>query len=186
MKKKILVAGGDLRQVFLALSLSGEYDTYIYGIDDNTYTEKLGKDDGETIYDIVVLPIPVTNDGETLFSSFSEKKISLSDIAEKVKKNGVVFGGKFGSSEKIFREKGIETVDYLLREELSVMNAVATAEGALGIAMEESPETIFGSKILITGFGRIAKTLAKIREGFFIQKNSNCNNTFYNLSSALL
>ena len=28
--------------------------------------------------------------------------------------------------------------------------------------MEESPETIFGNKILITGFGRIAKTLAKM------------------------
>lgn len=162
MKNKILVAGGDLRQVFLALSLSREYDTYIYGIEDDTYTEKLRKDDGETLYDAVILPIPVTNDGETLFTPFSEKKIPLSEVAERVKKNGIVFGGRFGISEKIFREKGIETIDYLLREELSVMNAVATAEGALGIAMEESPETIFGNKILITGFGRIAKTLAKI------------------------
>ena len=162
MKNKILVAGGDLRQVFLALSLSREYDTYIYGIEDDTYTEKLRKDDGETFYDAVILPIPVTNNGETLFTPFSEKKITLSEISEKVRKGGIVFGGRFGISEKIFSEKGIETIDYLLREELSVMNAVATAEGALGIAMEESPETIFGNKILITGFGRIAKTLAKI------------------------
>lgn len=162
MKNKILVAGGDLRQIFLALSLSCEYDTYIYGIDDDTYTEKLKKDDGKTIYGAVILPVPVTNDGETLFSPFSENKISLYEVAEKVKKNGIVFGGRFGNSEKIFRENGIDTIDYLSREELSVMNAVATAEGALGIAMEESPETIFGNKILITGFGRIAKTLAKI------------------------
>ena len=41
MKNKILVAGGDLRHVFIALSLSREYDTYIYGIEDDTYTEKL-------------------------------------------------------------------------------------------------------------------------------------------------
>lgn len=162
MKNKILVAGGDLRQVFLALSLSREYDTYIYGIEDDTYTEKLRKDDGKTFYDAVILPIPVTNNGETLFTPFSEKKITLSEISEKVRKGGIVFGGRFGTSEKIFSEKGIETIDYLLREELSVMNAVATAEGALGIAMEESPETIFGNKILITGFGRIAKTLSKI------------------------
>lgn len=162
MKKKLLVAGGDLRQIFLALSLSREYDTYIYGIDDDTYTEKLRKDNGETLYDAVILPIPVTSDGKTLFSPFSENEISLSEVSEKVKKNGLVFGGRFMNSEKIFREKGTETIDYLSREELSVMNAVATAEGALGIAMEESPETIFGNKILITGFGRIAKTLAKI------------------------
>ncbi|MBP0959342.1 MAG: dipicolinate synthase subunit DpsA [Oscillospiraceae bacterium] len=162
MKNKILVAGGDLRQVFLAMSLSREYNTYIYGIDDEAYTENLKKDDGKDIYDAVILPIPVTNDGETLFTPFSEKKILLSEIAEKVKKGGIIFGGRFGSSEKMFKEKEIETIDYLSREELSVMNAVATAEGALGIAMEESPETIFGNKILITGFGRIAKTLAKI------------------------
>ena len=162
MKNKILVAGGDLRQVFLASSLSREYDTYIYGIKDDTYTEKLKKDDGKTLYDAVILPIPVTNDGKTLFSPFCENKIPLSEISEKVKKGGVVFGGRFMESKEIFEKNGTETIDYLLREELSVMNAVATAEGALGIAMDESPETIFGNKILITGFGRIAKTLAKM------------------------
>lgn len=161
MKKNILVAGGDMRQIFLALSFSSEYDIYICGIDDD-HTKKLKKDNGNIFYDIIILPMPVTNDGKTLFSPLSQNEITLSEIAEKLKKDGLVFGGKFGTSEKIFKEKGIEVIDYLLREEFSVMNAVATAEGALGIAINETSETVFGNRILITGFGRIAKTLSKL------------------------
>ena len=46
------------------------------------------------------------------------------------------------------------------REELAVLNAVPTAEGALQIALEELSTTIFGQKVLIIGLGRIGKVLA--------------------------
>ncbi len=157
MKKKLLIAGGDKRQIFLALSLSCLFDTYILGIDDDT----IKRDNGDIIYDMAILPIPVTSDRKTLFSPLCKDEIPLSEIAEKVKSGGTVFGGNFRGAERIFEEKGIETTDYLKREELSVMNAVATAEGAIEIAMRETDETIFGSRILITGFGRISKILTK-------------------------
>ena len=48
---------------------------------------------------------------------------------------------------------------------MNVLNAVPTAEGAVQIAMEELATTIFGQKILITGFGRITKVLVKILVG---------------------
>ena len=51
--------------------------------------------------------------------------------------------------------------DYYKNEELLIENAIPTAEGALAIAMEELPITIFGSKVLVTGYGRVAKTAAK-------------------------
>lgn len=160
MKKKMLVAGGDKRQIFLCSSLSSVFDTYIFGIDDTK--EETKRDNGDFLYDAAILPIPVTKDGETLFSPLSEKKIHLTKIAEKVRDGGMVFGGYFRNSEKIFEEKGLITIDYLEREELAVMNAVATAEGALEIAMRETEETVFKNKILITGFGRIAKVLTKM------------------------
>ena len=46
-------------------------------------------------------------------------------------------------------------------EPLTIANAISTAEGALQIAMEETDITIHNSKILILGFGRIGKILAK-------------------------
>jgi dipicolinate synthase subunit A len=49
--------------------------------------------------------------------------------------------------------------DYLKREELAVANAVAAAEGAIQLIMEETAITICRSKCLIIGFGRIGKLL---------------------------
>jgi dipicolinate synthase subunit A len=46
-----------------------------------------------------------------------------------------------------------------------VLNAIPTAEGAIQIAMEEIPITLHNSNILILGFGRIGKILAKMLQG---------------------
>ena len=52
--------------------------------------------------------------------------------------------------------------DYSAKEEFAVANALLTAEGAVNIAMNEYEGTIFGSKCLVCGFGRIGKMLAKM------------------------
>ena len=40
------------------------------------------------------------------------------------------------------------------------MNATPTAEGAIQIAMEELPITLHGARVLVLGFGRVAKLVA--------------------------
>lgn len=74
--------------------------------------------------------------------------------------DGIVFGGKFGKAAEIFQKANIPTVDYFNNEELTVLNAVPTAEGALEILLSEMPCTICGSRMLILGYGRIASRLA--------------------------
>jgi len=59
----------------------------------------------------------------------------------------------------------VYSVDLLEREEMAVLNAIPTAEGAIQIAMEEMPITLHGSNALILGFGRIGKILAKMLHG---------------------
>ena len=56
--------------------------------------------------------------------------------------------------------RGLVLVDYFQREDLTVMNAVATAEGAIQLAMEELPVTLCGARALVVGFGRIGRLLA--------------------------
>ena len=56
--------------------------------------------------------------------------------------------------------------DLLDREEMAVLNAVPTAEGAVGILLQEMPITLLGSRILIVGYGRIGKNLARLLNGF--------------------
>jgi dipicolinate synthase subunit A len=54
----------------------------------------------------------------------------------------------------------VYTIDILEREEMAVLNAIPTAEGAIQIAMEEMPVTLHGCKAMVLGFGRIGKILS--------------------------
>ncbi|GHU53909.1 dipicolinate synthase subunit A [Clostridia bacterium] len=155
-----LVVGGDLRQIYTAKKLS-EVDTVeILGFNNNISIPNVVKNWSNNKADVIILPLPVTLDGIEVNAKFSNESIALSSLPTMLKENGVIFGGKVTGLEKIFRKTKI--IDYFDREELSVLNAVPTAEGAIQIAMENTAETLFGQNILITGFGRIAKVLSKI------------------------
>lgn len=168
-KKVFLVIGGDLRQTYLSNILARSSRVYTIGcskeqqVDDVISLNSI--DDLPEQVDYLILPIPVTNDGVNINIPLYDDKISIYSTIPLLKHNAVVFGGKFGTESAIYTYKGFEVVDYLEREELSVMNAVPTAEGAIMLAMEELPTTIFGSKILVTGFGRISKVLVRQLEG---------------------
>lgn len=168
MANTFLVIGGDLRQIYLASMLSKSYNVRLLG-----FTKNLTDDADIEIFenqteqltpaDYAVLPIPASSDGVTIACPFVGKNIMLDTLPTLVKEGGVVFGGKIDETLKNFcAQNGFEAVDYLEREELSVANAVPTAEGALQTAMEELPVTISGSKVLVIGFGRIGKVLTKM------------------------
>jgi dipicolinate synthase subunit A len=59
----------------------------------------------------------------------------------------------------------VRVIDILEREDMAVLNAIPTAEGALQIAMEEMPTTLHNSNAMVLGFGRIGKILAKMLHG---------------------
>lgn len=59
-------------------------------------------------------------------------------------------------------KRGLTIHDYFEREELAIHNAVPTAEGAIQLAMEETPITLYGSRCLVTGFGRVARALCRL------------------------
>ena len=101
--------------------------------------------------DAVVLPLPVKPDFD----------LSLLDGA--VKRGGRVFaGGSFPELEKYCAEHGLTLYNYLAREELQVLNAVPTAEGAVEILIRELDITLWGARVLITGFGRIGEVMARM------------------------
>lgn len=169
--KSFLVAGGDLRSVYLARKLAEKNKVYALGFDKNMIPDSpvMTVDSLVSLHsrtDFIVLPIPVSNDGVMVNCPYGRNSIPLSGLVTAVKENGTVFGGKISESVRsMYESAGLTVIDYLDREELSVMNAVPTAEGAVQIAMEELAETIFGQEILITGMGRISKVLIRILTG---------------------
>lgn len=155
---RILVAGGDLRQVFLGDFLSESFCVKKYALGEKPLSpELLSK------VDVLILPLIVTTDGENLNAPFSQENIPLSKLTYCLKEGGIVFGGSFTDyARDIFLSHGFEVIEYMNRDELVIKNCIPTAEGTLQIAMEELPVTVRSLKTLVVGYGRVGKITADL------------------------
>ncbi len=169
MKKHIFaVAGGDMRFAFLASSLAAEgYKTLALGFgEDSPLSEKvvrIASVEPLSGADTVVLPLPCSADGILLRAPCAEKSITLAECVDAMKSGSTLLGGML--PYQLFEKaaaRGVEAVDYFAREELAVKNAVPTAEGALAIAINEMPTTVAGMRVLVTGYGRVARVLTRM------------------------
>lgn len=171
MNKTFTIVGGDMRQAHLANTLAGKESGYtIYGM----FLEKGVKLSGKIQKsadvklvmpqsDILIFPLPMLGTDGMINTPLSDRNISLDECLDYIQPDSVVLAGMVPVHvHEAARERGIEIIDYYLREEFTVLNAVPTAEGAVEIALRELPVTLFGSTCLITGFGRVAKPLAKL------------------------
>ena len=166
---RILIAGGDIRQLYCAARLADVYEAAVLGFDDNDLIAELGPETADISaghsFDCAVLPVSPLNPDGTLFSPCSAAAVELSAVNALLAPNSTVFTG--GSAEKLSDLfSGHRICDYLVREDMSLKNAVPTAEGAVQLALEELPVTLSGSKVLIAGMGRIGTALAEILKGF--------------------
>lgn len=171
---KIVFIGGDLRQIraINQMSKSGKH-VCVFGFNSEN-TDKF-YDDVEIIEflgDIkkeccaVVLPLPYSTDGENINAPFSKTDIPIAEVIKLIPPKALLLAGKCDERIKTMAEiYELKIVDYFCREELMVLNAVPTAEGAIQLAMEETTKTIHGSKCLVIGNGRIGKILSKMLSG---------------------
>lgn len=74
-----------------------------------------------------------------------------------------------GSARPCVREAAeryhLKLVEMAEIDEIAILNSIPTAEGAIQIAMEELPITIWGSRSAVLGFGRCGMTLARMLKG---------------------
>ncbi|MCL2077024.1 MAG: dipicolinate synthase subunit DpsA [Oscillospiraceae bacterium] len=157
-----LFLGGDMRSVYAAKRLSERYDCFIYGFSEPPPVPEMPVLREITKFKSLVLPLPACRDGLNINAPYFKTPLPLTVIPDAVYSGGTVFCGKSCPAlQKICEANNLKLVDYFKREELAVMNSVPTSEGCLEIIMRESGSTIFGSSILLTGFGRISKVMAK-------------------------
>lgn len=162
----ITIIGGDNRQGYLAKSLSDDgIPVIVNGLEKYSGIDKvqLVTDTAEAVSaaDVVILPLPLTHDNITVHAPYSYSAIYLSDVFAAASPGQLLMGGRINEKlMKAVNNRNIRLVDYWEREELSVLNAIPTAEGALEIAMRETQRTIFDSNCLVIGYGRIGKILS--------------------------
>jgi dipicolinate synthase subunit A len=165
------VIGGDLRNVKLAEAISEDGNQVnLYGFKNAGFDLLIPENENiEAAIDdseIVIGPLPCSNDNETLNAPFHDEKILVNEIFKIMKKNQLFIAGRISEKLKqLAKAYNVYCIDILEREEMAVLNAIPTAEGAIQIAMEELPITLNGSKTLILGYGRVGKALSKMLAG---------------------
>lgn len=162
--RSFLFAGGDARQLYAADKLKKMgYETAAAGFEkyDGAVPYKAESAENAYLYDAVVLPLPLTRDGENINAPFSENKISVKSLSKFIGKGTIVFGGKMSDDiKKLFSENKI--YDCYSREDFQLLNAVPTAEGIAEIALRELPITVNGATVVVFGFGRTGKAIGEL------------------------
>lgn len=168
MQKKIVLVGGDQRNAEVAELFAAEnHKVFVYGFEKYNFIHKnITKCDNlQTEADFIISGIPFSKDGIYINSNFSREAIKIEELFNKAQNKKIIAGGIKKEIYEIAKKYNCELIDILNNEELTILNVIPTAEGAIQIAMEESQETINGSKCLVMGFGRIGKVLSKMLAG---------------------
>ena len=168
-KPKILIAGGDTRQLYCAESLSREFDINLTGFDNYFYDSvphlPVADSSDRGSFDYAVLPVPSLDTNGNIFAPCLSSALTAEAIDSFLKDDCVIYAGRVDDRLRRMLPHH-EIYDYFTREELSLRNAVPTAEGAVQLALEELPVTLNGLKVLIVGMGRIGCALVEILKGF--------------------
>lgn len=180
MSTSFAIIGGDLRIIKLAKMLVKDGNkVYTYGlekaeelkgIENIIFCEKLNKAVENT--EFVIGPIPFSSNGKDINSPFSDKTISIRELMHVINAKILIAGSIIPEIYDLANDEYIEIIDIMKREELAVLNTISTAEGTIEIAISNTNKIIHGSDVLILGFGRIGKVLARKMAG--LSANITC------------
>ena len=166
--KSFGIIGGDKRQLYCARSLAADgFGVILCGFDRSEDTPELPLRDLKGAIsesDALILPVPVSRDGKTVFSPLSSGIIELGRCLELCGREKPVFFGVYGKAEPSVLE-GYRAYCYGSRNDFAAANAVPTAEGAIMTAVSESSRCLTLSPCLVTGYGRIGRVLAHMLRG---------------------
>ena len=109
--------------------------------------------------DGVILPLPCDRNG-LLNAPFSAESHTFPQLLAAAPPGLPVLAGKTSENLRaVCRRQKLALSDYFLREDFTLRNAALTAEGAVSLLLT-GENALCGSRVLITGFGRIGRMLA--------------------------
>lgn len=147
------VIGGDRRQAeLLKLLRQDGYQAAAYGTAGETDWERA------VSAEVVVLPLPLCREGDTINIEGEQRGIGA--LLRQMRRNQLLLAGQVKPAQAAeAAELDLNLIDYFKREELTVANAAATAEGTVQVILERLERSLLGSRCLVLGFGRIGKLL---------------------------
>lgn len=158
---KILVCGGDARQLYAAKKLRGDGYDISFALTD-------GGNDEETAFagkiedaDAVLLPLPAFRAG--LFNApASSLRLGIAELAALLRNAKIVIGGILPPALTDAPDvRGVGFFDYYPDPAFTLPNALLTAEGVLGILISQTPRAVRNAEYLIAGYGCCGRATAR-------------------------
>ncbi len=118
---------------------------------------------------VLLLPVQgVGSDGKVFTQPGAPECRIDQDSLRKLRPGSTVFAG-IGNPwlRESCKSAGLPLEEYREADEFAIWNSIPSAEGAIQMAMEATPFTIFGSRSVVIGFGRTGKSLALLLRGLF-------------------
>lgn len=114
--------------------------------------------DAAVAAEVVILPLPLCKEGDTL--NIEGPRRGAGALFRQLRRDQLILAGQVKPAQAaLAAELDLKLVDYFQREELTVANAAATAEGTVQVILEHLERSLLGSQCLVLGFGRIGKLL---------------------------
>lgn len=165
MRLKFALIGGDRRSLLLASLLERDgHRVRTYAAELLELPEEIPR--AESLRDAVcgaeyvILPVPAERAG-SLNTPHSKHVITAEEMLAELRAGQSVIGGGLREDFRASAaEKGIFTADIMKDPDFVTANAAVTAECALALLVNSTERALFGSRVLVTGWGRLAKHLA--------------------------
>ncbi|SFR83231.1 dipicolinate synthase subunit DpsA [Anaeromicropila populeti] len=169
--QKISIIGGDLRQFYMAkILLEQGYDVSVYSLEMPEELPGIKKSPSlkaaMNFGNIIVGPVPFSRGSINITSNISNDDMSLKHFISCIRKDHVIVGGVISPIvSKHCKANQIQCIDLLEVNEVSVKNAIATAEGAIVEAITKSAVNLHKSSVLVLGYGKCGSVLAEKLRG---------------------
>ena len=162
---KFAIIGGDKRSVLLcSLLWRDRHRVHSFALEKAELPAEIPKSGclQSCVYgaDCVILPTPAEKNG-LINSPFASQPLRAEELLVNLWPGQLLIGGKLSRELSMGAlGQGLQTADIMQRRGFTVGNAALTAEGAVEKLMASSPRSLWGSSVLVTGWGRIAKILS--------------------------
>ena len=161
------VIGGDLRQIYMVNEfIRRGYSVITYGLPDNILIDL--SDKASTLIEAlksssnILCPVPFTKDKVFINGLNGLLDGAIENLYYGLDTSKKFFGGNIPEDiSKYCTSYHIPYFDLMEMNDIAILNALATAEGAICEAINKSVINLHNSNCLVLGFGRCASVLAK-------------------------
>jgi dipicolinate synthase subunit A len=151
---RILILGGDLRNEFLFKELSASgYEVDKFALRDCDQKTIRTQD-----YRLIIGPIPFSKDNIHVYTPLYSGAILISDFLQSISASSTLMTGSIPEGMIV----SCNHIDLTKNKWLYDESIIATSEGILQLLLDNIEYTINGSNILITGFGKVGKSISKM------------------------